>query len=287
MDKIIKKLLIIIVCTLLAVGLLFILRGSNESNSTEDAPTQTEFGFMSLGDSVASGVGLPTYIDSTACNRTEESYPQQLAKQLNATVTHAACSGASYYSGVLERQIVNKLEVAPQVSKLKQSEAPRFITLTAGANDTKWIEIITKCYVDTCGTAQDTLNIDNSLKTVARGLADTLEYIKQSNPGTHVFVTGYHQVMPANLEQQCRDLNGVNQTEQSWARDQQARLNKTLQETANNFDFAKFVGVDFTGHELCTDNPWVQGLSDSAPYHPTARGHQAFVAPLLEAINEN
>jgi len=32
---------------------------------------------------------------------------------------------------------------------------------------------------------------------------------------------------------------------------------------------------DFAGHQLCTPQPYVQGLNDAAPFHPTAAGQLA------------
>ena len=32
---------------------------------------------------------------------------------------------------------------------------------------------------------------------------------------------------------------------------------------------------DFTGHELCSPLPYVQGLGAAAPFHPTAAGQLA------------
>ena len=29
---------------------------------------------------------------------------------------------------------------------------------------------------------------------------------------------------------------------------------------------------DFTGHGLCTEQPYVQGLGDAAPFHPNGTG---------------
>jgi hypothetical protein len=32
---------------------------------------------------------------------------------------------------------------------------------------------------------------------------------------------------------------------------------------------------DFTGHGLCSSDPWVQGIASDAPFHPTAAGELA------------
>ena len=53
-----------------------------------------------------------------------------------------------------------------------------------------------------------------------------------------------------------------------------AQLNTVLAQGANLFGFGVAL-PHFTGHELCTPDPWVQGPSDPAPLHPNAAGELA------------
>ncbi len=68
-----------------------------------------------------------------------------------------------------------------------------------------------------------------------------------------------------------------------------AQLNKVLQQGADLFGFG-VAAPRFTGHELCTAVPWVQGPSDPAPLHPNAAGELAIALadqqafPLLSAV---
>jgi hypothetical protein len=52
------------------------------------------------------------------------------------------------------------------------------------------------------------------------------------------------------------------------------QLNKVLQQGANLFGFG-VATPRFTGHGLCTPDPWVQGPTDPAPLHPNAAGDLA------------
>jgi hypothetical protein len=52
------------------------------------------------------------------------------------------------------------------------------------------------------------------------------------------------------------------------------QLNQVLQQGANLFGFG-VAAPRFTGHELCTADPWVQGPADPAPLHPNAAGDLA------------
>ena len=47
-----------------------------------------------------------------------------------------------------------------------------------------------------------------------------------------------------------------------------------LAKGAQQFGFAS-PQPDFTGHELCSQQPYVQGLGAAAPFHPTALGELA------------
>ena len=64
---------------------------------------------------------------------------------------------------------------------------------------------------------------------------------------------------------------------------QLSRLNAVLSEGAAAFGDLT-ASPHFDGHELCTAQPWVQGMNDAAPFHPTAAGELAIAAadqPLL------
>ena len=49
------------------------------------------------------------------------------------------------------------------------------------------------------------------------------------------------------------------------------RMNAVLEQGAQGFGFS-VVQPRFDGHELCSDEPWVQGMTDPAPFHPTGGG---------------
>ena len=67
------------------------------------------------------------------------------------------------------------------------------------------------------------------------------------------------------------------------------QLNAVLAQGAQTFGFG-VADPAFTGHELCTADPYVQGPDDPAPLHPTATGELAIaladqqVLPRLEGL---
>lgn len=280
-----KKYLIISLVVVIAITATFLATRSNKTADTPTAPTKT---YIALGDSIAAGVGLKDDSDSSACNRTNQSYPNLLANQQHYKLTNLACSGATFLHGILGSQDVNELAVTPQIDQLLTQPKPDLITLTAGANDAGWTTIFAKCYSGTCGTAADTAAITASLEQVSAELTAALARIESQygSSAPPVVVTGYHQVFPASPPADCTDLAGIDTTELAWGRQLQQKIGDTIQKASAGFSFARYAAVDFSGHELCSADPWVQGLTDRQPYHPTAAGQAAFAASIIKALQD-
>jgi lysophospholipase L1-like esterase len=239
--------------------------------------------YVALGDSVAAGDGLEDASDSSACNRTDEAYPNLVASSLNFSLKSVACSGATLAAGILASQAVNDLQETPQVTQLFAQPKPKLITITIGANDTGWTSLLEKCYISTCGTAADSAAVQAELATVSTNLQTVLSDIKNQYGAQlpTVLVTGYYQVFPATATS-CADLTGIDASEQAFGRTLQSSISTTIQKVVSANNFAQFVPIDFSGHELCTAQPWVQGLNASAPYHPNDAG-QAVIAQQVVA----
>jgi lysophospholipase L1-like esterase len=280
--EMVKKVIIAIV-TICVVGLLIGTLIGHHPKKTNTASSQ-KLSYVALGDSVAAGLGLETYSDSSACDRTNQAYPDLVAKTLNLKLDSLACSGATLSTGILGPQTVNQLSLTPQIDKLFNRPKPYLITITIGANDINWTGLISKCYTGQCGSASDTAAVNQSLATLSTNLSNALTQINQhyKDAPPYVVVTGYHQVFPDSGASTCSDLTGIDASELSWGRQVQANLNTTIQSVVNKRIFAKFAPIDFTNHELCTKNSWVQGLNDNDPYHPTDAG-QAEYAKQVEA----
>jgi hypothetical protein len=100
-----------------------------------------------------------------------------------------------------------------------------------------------------------------------------------------VIFTGYFQ--PFNTTAPiCENNRNITPTEMTWLNDQVGKLNQTIMDSVSWYDFASYAPVDFTGHELCTANPWIQGVQDEAPYHPTTLGQMAIARSVSTALAE-
>ncbi len=267
-----------------ACVIVLLVRGNNNT----PAPAKVVYSkhYVALGDSVAAGVGLKDYTDSSACDRTKQAYPTKLASSLQYGLQNVACSGATIPAGIMGPQNVNNLMVKAQLAALFAMPKPDLITLTIGANDAHWTQVIQRCYVAECGSDNDTAAVSASLALVKANITELMDRLQQQY-GTavpRVMVTGYHQVFPSTVPKSCTDLSGINAGEIAWGRQLQAGINTSISEALNGYEFATFVPIDFTGHELCTADPWVQGLSDNAPYHPNNVGQMQYAKQINMVI---
>ncbi|MDL2363081.1 MAG: SGNH/GDSL hydrolase family protein [Patescibacteria group bacterium] len=277
-----KRQIIGLFSIVLLLGLIVVLvsdRSTTDKTPTNSTPSKQ---YVAFGDSVAAGEGLPTYTDSSACNRTKQSYPNLFAKASNYRIRNYSCSGATLSGGILGGQVVNDLPLESQLSALKTNEKPDLITITAGANDIQWTTILRNCAVTDCGTDSDSAEVDARLLQVKDNLATVLSRIHDMYPvnSPRVILTSYYQLLPEALPN-CLEATGLTQSEVTWERAQQTKLNQTIEAATKAQAFAQYKEVDFTGHELCSADPWIQDLTAKAPFHPTEAGQTAYLKALL------
>ena len=278
-----RKFIYIFVVFWVIIGLSTVVIHNSKKSIITVTPTKY---YVALGDSIAAGVGLKTYSDSSACNRTNESYPNQLSLMINYHLSNIACSGTTYDSGILGKQDVNQLFIVSQLNQLFNYSKPDLITITSGANDIDWTGTLAKCYIGTCGTEDDTNVVNQKLQNLGSNINMMLNQIKDhyKNNIPKVVVTGYYQVFPSNGSA-CMELNGIDTSEILWFRQAQENLNSTISSSVSNFSFAKFAPIDFGNHELCTNDSWLQSINDQQPYHPTDIGQLSIAKQLLPVIN--
>jgi lysophospholipase L1-like esterase len=268
-----------LVVVIISVGMaIFVVRQS----ASNDQAITAQGDYVALGDSVAAGVGLMPDSDSSACDRTNAAYPYAVSFSQHFRLHNFACSGATIASGVAGPQEVNKLSVASQIEQLYGIAHPKLITLTIGANDTGWLQILTNCYRSVCGSPAERTAFTAQLSSVEANIVTTLATIKQHYPSTLTVLTGYYQLFPQTTAT-CADLTGIDSDEQAWAREMQTSINQMLLEAATQAN-ARFSQADFSGHELCSDDSWVQSITDKRAYHPTEAGQRAIAKSIENTL---
>ncbi len=236
--------------------------------------------YAALGDSVAAGYGLPAGSDTTAadvqCGRSSDGYPHLVASALDMPLTNATCAGATA-GDLVTRQFRGGTLVAPaQLDTAFAAGTPELITITAGANDLHWTDFIKACYTTDC-TASAYTNAANTARFIMKiklnaALADI--YLRSGGTPPQVVVTGYYNPFSAACASQ---QSAITPAEIAWFSSQVQALNRALRQTANNYFYTTYVPVDFSGHDICSSDSWIQGPTAAQPFHPTATG-QAMIA---------
>ena len=226
--------------------------------------------YVAVGDSIAAGAGLPSLAGSgSSCGRSAAAYPNLLARAQGLTLTNLACAG-----GEIDDRASGLRSVPAQLDTALQGGGPKLITMTVGANDVHWVFFLRKCFTRVCGTSTDELTANRLNAQLSQNLTALLAGVKLKSDGAppKIVITGYYDP----LSDACAGVDPrLTSAETSWINTQTEALNRTLRDASEQFSFVRFVPIDFTGHDACSADPWVQTMDDPAPLHPTARGQQA------------
>jgi lysophospholipase L1-like esterase len=235
-------------------------------------PAQAAGGaYTALGDSYSSGVGSRTYYsDSGSCHRSPYAYPVLAAQRTGTTLTFVACSGAKV-ADVQNNQLGNL------------SASTSYVTVSVGGNDAGFADVITACarpWPFTCTAEISNANtfINNTLPGRLDGLYTA---ISTRAPNATVIVVGYPRIFNG---EECNILARISPTEQADLNRTADLLATTIsaRAAAHGFRFADPRSA-FTGHAVCDDTEWLNGLSNPIleSYHPNQTGQSAGYTPLV------
>ena len=278
---------------------------------TAAGPIRADVEVAVIGDSTAAGVGNAPIADPTdadiACERSSDAYAQVLQSATGWRVENLACASATIDQGLLGAQSDRRPVVPPpQVGVLKSITSLRTVVVSIGANDLGWSDLLTYCYgLSRCDDQATQQLILSRLDTFRLQYAQLLQQLSALPSRPEVLITGYYDPFgdtfdcPALLNPDAPEVppTGYGFAQGSGGPDQQtmvqrkieplrstlAQLNSVLQQGAEAFGFTS-VTPSFRGHELCSDQPWVQGMSDPYPFHPRAAGELAIAAALLPHV---
>ena len=263
-----KRIIIITACTLLfalvAIYLVHIIPETVQSRM----PGQQYI--VSLGDSVAAGVGLGA--DSNRCGQTGTAYPILLGQQLHEQALQFACSGATV--GQSDNTLITQYQLATPY--LRDSN----VVMYAGANDVGWLDAIVNCTQSKCDTTQNRSAFARKLANMKHDLTNLLGQIQQAKP-SRVLVNTYYQLIANNTS--CLSKLGITPQDSTFINDEETLLNSVITAAANDSK-ATTVNINFNGHLLCDPQPWIQGVTANAPLHPTTAGQQQIANQDAKAI---
>jgi hypothetical protein len=246
-----------------------------------------------IGDSTAAAVGNPAAADASAldhaCGRSTASYAADLASVNNWSVLNLACSGATIQNGLLGVQLLGNGQVAPaQLTEAEQATHAKVIIVSVGADDVEWSIMTRLCVASAvCNDKVSAAYFTQLLSAFTRSYYQLLGDLA-SLPGTPaVLVNEYYSPFGPNIG--CLARYGLTPAKEKVLLARLGQLNTVLAEGAQTFGFG-VADPPFTGHELCTADPYVQGPQDRAPLHPTVTGELAIaladqqVLPKLQGL---
>ncbi|MFF2718276.1 SGNH/GDSL hydrolase family protein [Streptomyces sp. NPDC058011] len=230
-------------------------------------------GYVALGDSYSSGVGAGDYLpDSGDCRRSTNAYPQLWAAANSPTsFAFVACSGATT-SSVASGQL-GVLEAATSL-----------VSVTAGGNDVGFADVMQDCVLGSEATCIS--SVDAAVAKMNSSLPGSLDSlytgIRAGAPAAQVVVLGYPRFY--QLSGGC--IAGLTEAERAAINDASDVLNGVLAKRAADAGFAFSSVVDeFTGHELCSGDPWLHSVTVPVQnsYHPTVAGQSGGYLPAFRS----
>jgi lysophospholipase L1-like esterase len=257
-------------------------RYPSQGNQTQSNGS-TNGTYAALGDSVAAGLGLSGNQGGGQCGRTSQAYPYRVAQSTGLSLNHIACSGATV-GDLVSRQGVSGPNIPAQLDTAFVSGTPRLITITAGANDVKWVDFLKICYTSTCANQLNTLAANGYMMVLRAKMEYVLRDIERRSNGNppQVIVTGYYNP----VSNACKNrIAQITPDEIDWLNTERSTLNRTIRDVVADHSFATYASTNFDGHGICSSDSWVQGLNDAAPLHPTAAGQAAIADSVLQTIN--
>jgi lysophospholipase L1-like esterase len=229
-----------------------------------------------LGDSTAAGLGNPPlpHPDAAdrACHRSVDSYAVALATVNNWQVSNLACSGATVRAGLLGPQRAGKVTLPAQLSSSAVASATTVI-VSVGANDVSWSAMLRVCAASpTCQDQAEEAYFQQQLAGFSQDYLQLLTQLQTLPTHPNVIINLYYN--PFIGDDGCLASVGITDAKRQSLAARLAALNAIL---VNGAEAASFTSVtpDFSGHGLGSDQPYVQGVKASAPFHPTSAGELA------------
>jgi lysophospholipase L1-like esterase len=240
-----------------------------------------------IGDSTAAGWGLPWGANPTpeneACGRSPESYAADIAAANQWNVLNLACGSATVQDGLLGPEVLYNGEIAPpQLPRAEAATHAKVIIVSVGADDLSWSVLTQLCAVTAvCDDKVSTAYFDQLLDTFTRNYYELLSDLDRLPARPAVLINQYY--LPFGSDVGCLRQYGMTDAKAKVLLARLGQLNTVLAQGAGLFGFGVAV-PRFTGHELCTADPWVQGPADPAPLHPNASGELAIALADEEAF---
>ena len=250
--------------------------------------------YVALGDSYTAAPLVPPTDDSSICLRSGVNYPALVARAMPGTeLTDVSCSGAST-ANVTSPQIGQRSgRVPPQIDALRPGTD--LVTISLGGNDDHLFSGVLGHCVQLassdptgapCRAAVGASSLDLTFEHIRANLVGVVDAARGRSPHARILLVGYPQIVPASGT--C-DLLPLAEGDYAFARSVTEELNATMRRAADETE-VEYVDLwgPSAGHDICADDPWVNGRITSAEtalaYHPLAAGQRAAAEAVLAEL---
>ncbi|MEU7033572.1 SGNH/GDSL hydrolase family protein [Streptomyces sp. NPDC046237] len=253
-----------------------------------EGPVAQDVRLVVLGDSTAAGSGNGPLEDATAedraCRRSSDAFSEYIERLRDRRVLNLACAGATIREGLLGARTVGGTTVPPQLSELRRAPEASAVTVSIGANDVRWAALTRLCTTQPrCGDRATDTFFDAQLARFSLDYRELLRHLAAIPGSPRVVVTEYYD--PFGERADCLREEGITTDKARVLRSYLTELNTVLREGAEAAGFST-ARPDFTGHGLCSSQPYVRGPAEQAPLHPTATGQLAIALAVQRALLE-
>jgi lysophospholipase L1-like esterase len=242
-----------------------------------DGPQLPNVQVVVMGDSTAAGDGLAPLPGASGtarnCGRSADSYAADLSAANGWKVLNLACNGATISQGLLGPQTQGGQSLQPQFAGAERAAHAAVIIVSVGADDLNWAAQLTYCATTpNCGDKATTAYFQQQLASFSKNYLDLLSRLAALPSHPQVIINQYYD--PFGKQPGCLGKDGLTTANLQILTSRLNTLNATLAKGAAQFGFSS-PQPDFSGHQLCTPQPYVQGLGAAAPFHPTVLGQLA------------
>ncbi len=241
-----------------------------------------------LGDSTAAGAGLAPVPGASgtdrACGRSADSYAADLSATNGWRVLNLACDGATISQGLLGPQQRGGQLLPPQLAVAERAKNASVIIVSVGADDLSWATMFRYCAITPrCNDRATAAYFQQQLASFSKDYLDLLSRLAALPSHPQVIINRYYD--PFGAQPGCLGQAGLTAANLQTLNSRLTTLNAVLAKGAEQFRFSS-PQPDFTGHELCTPQPYVQGLRSPAPIHPTVLGQFAIALADQAALDQ-
>jgi lysophospholipase L1-like esterase len=257
--------------------------------------------YVALGDSFSSGEGayaLPADLaPENRCHRTSRSYVHAVARTFDF-------AGGIRFFACAEHFFRSKAGEPPQIEHADAGTS--LITLSIGGNDLGFTRVLAGCILSlpwSDGCRKQEAALEGRRAALRQSLAGIVRGLQERSPRARIILLGYPRLF-GESEDGARDNLGI--ADQRWLNAQGRKLNDLIREVAQDADrelaergapgSVEFIDVysAFTGHEVGTGAPYVNGLDvdlralevEFRSYHPNAAGYTALAELVTRQVRE-